>query len=239
MSYIKLENVLRTEDGISYLRANSPVFMDKFKEFLHVAGGFVNPFEFNMGMPDFQTDVVNFEYSYVGATKVILSFTSDVKDRDYDCQYKVFDKVEFSLDKDKNLVINEQSGRLESKYSYNFENTDGGFLKTSYSYQVFNPKGEEILHRGYIDQFDVDSRDFIRLERNLRDPIRGAFDPQLASFDGKKLLPHVKIKNPILTERVNEQGNVKVTSYYFGKNHIVNDKRENYVGNNKEGRTIR
>ena len=239
---IELVKLLRNDDGIKYLKEHSKVFEEKMNRFFKTAAKYVDVTKVNVGDPHSETGLINFESYYNGSKKVVISYLSKPVNRDLDCQFKEFGWIEFSLDKEGNLVINESSGRIESKYGYNFENTDGGVLKTSYSYQEFTPEGIELVYRGYQDQMKLRSSKEVAKDKsrevtfddvfhNLRASIKSGYNPGLAAFDGKTVRDNLLAKRPMLIEfsrSLDNLGLVKEFHCTFNNQMRATDKREKY-----------
>lgn len=230
MDIIDLEKV-KNSDGWKYLSENCSRFEEEVNKFLNGAKPFVNTDAFNSWgiLNNNEGEAINYETNYAGSKKVVLSYTSKPTNRDLDCQFKTFKKIEFSLDRDGNLVINELSGRLESKYGYSFEDGKDGVLKTSYSYQVFTKEGIELLYRGYNDKFILNHDEFIKYS-NLRGWICEKFNPHLENYcDGKVETSGLYGKNANIIERervIDNLGLVKVITAFFNQDGEPINKKE-------------
>lgn len=245
MDSIDLEKILEKDEGIKYLREHSKVFEEKLKHFLQTASEYVDITKVNVGDATFESDRINFETFYYGSKKVALSYVSKPINRDLDCQFKKFCWIEFSLDKDGNLVVNESTGKIESKYGYNFENTDGGVLETSYSYQEFTPEGIELMHKRYHDQIELKSSKEIEKEkgnenhevsfddvfRHLRGCVKGGYNPRIDEFDSKNMRENILANKPIYKEfsrSLDNLGLVKKFQCSFNQKTKRTDKKEEY-----------
>ena len=114
--------------------------------------------------------------------KLIVHYDSNVKNRDLDCQYKMFDKTEFYLDEENNLVINKLDGKLESNYGYDFATTNGGVLNTYYCCQVYDNDGIEMDYQSYSDKHHLSREEFEDYNLDLSMAIEGAYNPHLSSY---------------------------------------------------------
>lgn len=115
----------------------------------------------------------------VSDKKMTISYHSDVLDRDFDCQFKLYNHVELSLDNDNNLIINESSGTLESNYGYSFKDTLGGKLNTRYSYHVYDADGIELSYQSYGDRYILDQNTFDAYKKDFSTVIKEAYNPKL------------------------------------------------------------
>ncbi len=139
---------------------------------------------------EFEKCIRNCLYNVSGAdlvfdisdNKLIVYYNSSIKNRDLDCQYKIFDKTEFYLDEENNLVVNKLDGRLESNYGYDFVNTDGGVAITNYMCQVYDNDGIELDYQGYSDKYHLTNEEFKVFKDGLKSVIEGAYNPNLASY---------------------------------------------------------
>lgn len=250
MEIISLKDV-KNSDGWKYLSENNPKFEELAIKFITEAKALVNPNAFNPTgiFNSNEGEAINYETYYYGSKKVVFSYNSKPTNRDLDCQFKMFKKIEFSLNKEGNLEINELSGRIESKYGYTFDNSKDGILKTSYSYQEFNPQGIELVYRGYDDKFILDEDKFVTINSNLRGCICGGLNPKLDEYDGTS----VKIrgydpneepqkdrfngfygKNPTFVERFRNTDNlglVRVVTSSFNKYGNPSNRDEEYCFN--------
>ena len=241
MEILKLEDIKKS-DGWKYLSERSSKFEILASKFLKEAESFINPLVFSaVGILNSNEGVaVNYETYYYGSKKVVFSYNSKPTNRDLDCQFKTFRKVEFSLDDAGNLVVNDLSGRLESKYGHSLEDSEEGMLKTNYGYQVFTPEGIELIYRGYEDMFSL-NKDNLYKCRNLRGVICGGYNPRLNEFNGNKVAcnGHCKNnefygKNPYLVEKmrsVDNKGLVRVIAATYDKHGEIASKSEEYCFN--------
>ena len=222
MYTIDLEKMKASDDGWKFLSESSPVFEEKVNCFLRNASYHVNVKNFNIDAIDMgrESDVVHLETHYYGSRKFALSYNSGIRNRDLDCQYRLYRRIEFTLDANDNLVIKEMSGRLESKYGYNFENTKGGMFKTNYSYQVFTKEGIELLYRGYSDQSTIKEEDFYSYDRNLGVCTRVGYNPVLENINDNKYGSFAWSKHTRFTELSRSLDNLGlVKEVVFNGNH--------------------
>ena len=139
--------------------------------------------EFDKYLKDsmYNVDISDLVYE-IGDNRLVACYNSNVKNRDLDCQYKVFDKIEFYLDEEGNIIINKLSGKLESNYGYDFLTTNGGVINTHYSCQVFDENGIELDYQSYRDKYHIDSDEFDALESDLKSVTETQYNPNLASY---------------------------------------------------------
>ena len=236
MGIIKLEDV-KNSSGWKYLSENCPKVFEKYAtKFLNMAKPFVNSviFDDNKDFRDKEGEVIHYESNSSGSKKVVFSYTSKIKNRDLDCQFKEFKKIEFSLNDENNLVINELSGRLESKYGHSFDESNDEILKTHYSCQVYTPEGVELMYRGYSDIFNLNQED-LNKDMDLRSIVCDEYNPHLEQYrDGKVSVNGFYGKSPVLFEQmrtVDNLGLVKVVSSSFDKNGEPVNKKEEFCFN--------
>ena len=222
METIKLDDIKQSE-GWKHLNEYCPRFGEKVNKFLNEAYSFVKNNSFNCveGSNNNESEVINYEIYNDRSNKVVLSYISKPINRDLDCQFKIFKKIEFYIDEyTGNFIINELSGKVESKYGYSFENSDARVLITNYSYQVFSKEGIELSYRGYSDKFMYDSEEYFEYD-NLRTCVCEGFNPHLQDYDGNKTKAIYIGKYPNLIERYRSQDNlglVREINSTFGKN---------------------
>ena len=113
--------------------------------------------------------------------KLIVYYNSRIKNRDLDCQFKIFDKTEFYLDEE-GLIVNKLNGRLESNYGYDFVSTDGGVVNTNYMCQLFDNDGIELDYQGYSDKYHLTNEEFKVFQNDIKSVIEEAYNPNLASY---------------------------------------------------------
>ena len=180
---------VKNSDGWIFLSEKCPKFEELANKFIKEAENFVEYDSFNPGAISSNQDgkTINYESYYYGSKEVVFSYTTNPMEREDYCQFKAFKKIKFSLNEDGNLIINELSGRVESNYGHTFDDTDGGVLKTAYSYQEFSPEGIELIYRGYDDKFIFNAPQFSNYSYNLRGIISGGFNPRLEEFEGTKV----------------------------------------------------
>ena len=189
-------------------------------------GRFVKNLTYHINIDDINFIVAN--------QKIIIEAKSEIIKRDLDCEYKTYDKIEFSLDRDNNLIINKKSGNLQSNYGYTFKNTIGGRLNTSYSCQIFNGDGIELLYQSYGDGYDLDQKTFDLYRDDFSKVILGAYDPHLLeSFDNKELNhPGIVGKYGSLLRKMRSDDNLGITQVsriLFGSDtNIASQKEELY-----------
>ena len=248
MDYLDFERIYKSDEGIRYLKEHSKVFDEKLNQFLREASKYVDITKVNLGDPTFESTAISFESYYFGSRKAVFSYISEPINRDLDCQYKQFAWIEFSLDKEGNLVTNKKSGRIESKYGFNFEETNGGILETNYSYQVFTPEGIELLCRIYHDQINLRSSKEIKNDStnkkdtnkevsfndvygHLRGSVKGGYNPRLAEFDSKDFKENKLSNKPVFKEfsrSLDNLGLVKKFQCSFNQKTKRTDKKEEY-----------
>ena len=172
--------------------------------------------------------------------KLIIYYTSGIKERDLDCQFKSFEQTEFSLDEDNNLTINSLNGKLESNYGYDFNNTLGGVINTHYSNVVYDNDGVELNYQSYSDKYHLDDNQFNTFKNDLRGVILSAYNPNLASLTKTNPHPNVvgKYGRYIRQSRSKDNlGIVKVTKYMMSSNANIKNLEEElyfntFYGNN-------
>ena len=250
MEIISLKDV-KNSDGWKYLSENNPKFEELAMKFITEANALVNKDAFNPTaiLNTNEGEAINYETYYYGSKRVVFSYNTKPTNRDLDCQFKMFRKIEFSINKAGNLEVNELSGRIESKYGYTFDSSKDGVLKTGYSYQEFNPQGIELLYRGYEDKFILDEHKFASFNNSLRGCVCGGLNPKLDEYDGtsvkiKGYNPNAKPrkemfngffgKNPTFVERFRDTDNlglVRVITSSFTKYGKPSDRDEEYCFN--------
>ncbi len=184
-------------------------------------GKFINNSSYDVDSDDLVFDLRN--------NKLIVYYTTRVKERDLDCQYKSFEQREFSLDKDNNLMINILDGRLESNYGYDFNNTLGGVINTYYSNVVYDTDGIELSYQSYSDKYHLDKNQFNIFKNDLREVILSAYNPNLSSLNKKNPYPNVigRFGRFIRQNRSKENlGIVEVTKYTMTPNANISDLKE-------------
>lgn len=185
-------------------------------------------------------DELNFEISDM---KLTISYKSKINNRDLDCQFKTFNKMEFSLADNDYLIINEMKGNLESNYGYDFQNTQGGKLNTNYSCSVYDTDGIELSYQGYGDQYPVDKKTFDEYKDDFSAVVLGAYNPNLitvANKTGVYCHPNLVGNNANFIRQIRDKNNlgiVEVSRCSFDKNKAVNNPREElyfntFFGNN-------
>ena len=155
--------------------------------------------------------------------KLTILHTSRVINRDLDCQYKSFEETEFYLDSDNSLIVNELTGKLESRYGYDFKNTPGGVINTHYSCQVFNNEGIELNYQSYGDKYHLDTNEFSAFKDDLRTIVEGPYNPKialLANLTGVYPHPRVIGKSSRYVRQIrseNDLGTIEVSRCSFDK----------------------
>ena len=227
---------VKKSDAWKYLSERSSEFEVLVNKFLSDAKVYVSPIAFTATgiFVDNEGIAVNYETNYYGMKKFVLSYNSKEMNRDLDCQFRVFRRIEFSLNDSGNLIVNDLSGRLESKYGYRFEDDEDAILKTNYSYQEYTPEGIELLYRGYDDQLTI-PKDQLFKYRHLRGSICGGYNPRLNEFNGSNVQCNGFYgKNPTLVEKVrtvDNKGLVRVTTINYGSKGEIANKNEEYCFN--------
>lgn len=169
--------------------------------------------------------------------KLVIICNTRIVNRDLDCQYKLYEKSEIYLDEDNNLIVNSQSGRLESKYGYNFDNTNGGVINTQYSCEVFDADGVELSYQGYSDKYHLDNNEFNAFKKDFPTFVVGAYNPQLSSYANVTgVYPHASVigRNARYIRKIrsnNNLGIIEVTRCSYSNDARVLDAREEYYFN--------
>ncbi len=202
--------------------ARNPKFKEKFIEVVSKSRYFV------------ELDDLSFN---VNEQKLKVFYTSKIKNRDLDSQFKLFKEIEFSLDDDNNLIINELSGRLESNYGYSFDNTDGGKLNTYYLCQVFDEDGIELQFRSYGDRYYLDARAFNTYKNDLSNVVCDIYNPYLIEdIKNSEKYTHPKVigNDSCFQKQMRLKDNlgiIEVLKCSFSKNRGVNDLKDEYYFN--------
>ena len=135
-------------------------------------------FERFINNSSYQLDINDLVFS-IENNKLTVSYSTDIKERDLDCQYRLFVQKEFYVDDEVNLIVNELSGVLESNYGYDFDNTIGGIINTHYSAIQYDIDGIELNYQSYSDKYHLDNRQFKTFRNDIRDVILNAYNPNL------------------------------------------------------------
>ena len=173
----------------------------------------------------------------VNSGQIIVSYNSDVRNRELDCQHKLYNRFEISLDKDNNLIIDELSGSLESNYGYDFENTSGGKLNTHYSCVVYDNMGIELSYQSYGDRYILNPSLFEAYKSNFMSVINGVYNPKLYLYINKydEYCHPSLIGNEAMFIRkardINDLGIVKVSKCFFKKDNAIIDVEDEYYFN--------
>lgn len=196
-----------------------PKFLEKFNEVIKRCSFYMN---------------INDLIINVSDKKMIISYHSNVRNRDLDCQFKLFNRVELSIDEDNNLIINELSGSLESNYGYSFNDTNGGKLNTHYSCYVYDNLGIELSYQSYGDRYNIDKDTFNAYKEDFSSVIKEAYNPHLESFKNKTGVychPNILGYDGRFLKQIRSHDNlgiVEVSKCSFNKQGINNAKEEYY-----------
>ena len=176
----------------------------------------------------------NIRMNVIG-NKLVISYRSNVIERENNCQFVDETKYEVFLDNDDNLVINEASGILRSNYGYGFNNTDGGVLDTHYSCEVYDNDGVELSFQAYSDSHCLEKNMFDTYKIGFMSALDNAYNPNLVSFansTGAMLHANIIGELPMFTRQIrskNDLGVVISSTCQFEKNgKAVNPKEEYY-----------
>ena len=174
---------------------------------------------------------------FIDDNKLIITFRSKVFNRDNNCQYIRETKYEMFLDKNSNLVINELTGVLRSKYGYDINNSTGGVLDTHYSCEVYDPNGVELAFQAYSDTYEVNEKDFGIYKIGFLPVVLGSANPNLVLFSnslGTFLHPSIIGDNPRYIRKIrskNDLGIVISSKCIFDKLGNILDSKEEYYFN--------
>ena len=113
--------------------------------------------------------------------KLVVSYKQPLRERENNCQCTSEVYFEFFLDDD-NLIINKISGEMRSNLGYDFSNSSGGVLDTSYSCEVYDPDGIELAYQGYMDSINLESDTFNVFKEGFSGALNSAFNPNLDQF---------------------------------------------------------
>ena len=170
----------------------------------------------------------------VTSGQIIVSYSSPVKDRELDCQHKLYSRFEISIDKNNNLIVDELSGSLESNYGYDFENTTGGKLNTHYSCETYDDMGIEISYQSYGDRYILNPSKFESYKSNLDSVINDVYNPRLYLYINRGDIychPAIVGKEGMFIRKardVNNLGIVKMSKCFFNKDNEFDAKDEYY-----------
>ena len=142
---------------------------------------FKNIFEDTLNKCLFYTDRDSINIRVVNK-KLVLSYHSRVINRDNNCQLVRDTKYEFFQDKENNLIVNEMSGIMRSKFGYDFDNTKGGVLDTSYICDVYDQDGVELSYQSYSDSYNINESQFKAYRNGFLPAIESAYNPNLVSL---------------------------------------------------------
>ena len=220
----------KIKDTVTWKRlSNNPKFIEEFTRVIRQCLYHVNFDEISVEITD---------------KKINISYCSKTKNRDLDSQYKLFNNVDFFLDDDNNLIINEASGRLESNYGYDFSNTIGGKLNTNYSCNVFDENGIELSFQSYGDKYYLNAEQFKDYNEDLKTKIISTYNPNLFVATSKEsiyAIPGIVGNYSRFFKQIRSKDNlgiVKVSEYTFNGN-SVKDEKEEYYFNTFFGNTIK
>ena len=198
---------------------NHPKFLEVFNEVIKRCSFYMN---------------INDLIINVSDKKMIISYNSNVRERELDCQYKLYNRVELSMDDENNLIINELSGSLESNYGYSFKDTSGGRLNTHYSCQVYDRDGIEVSYQSYGDRYNLDSNAFNIYKEDFSSVIKESYNPKLIDFANKTGVychPNIIGRDGRFLRQIRSHDNlgiVEVSKCSFNNNSVVNPKEEYY-----------
>ena len=173
----------------------------------------------------------------VMGNSLIISYRSDLIERDNNCQFIDETMYEIFLDDEENLVINKTSGVLRSNYGYNFNDTEGGILDTYYSCEVYDMDGIELSFQSYSDTYNLDKRMFDGMKDGYMGALKNVYNPNLVSFANKTgALLHAKSigESPRFTRQIRSKkdlGIVIASTCQFEKDGKVINPREEYYFN--------
>ena len=147
-----LWKVQKYDGAWKYLKESSSVFEKQFNRYLEEAVKLTgsNALELNYSCVG-NEGVICYEGYCRFPGKVVLSFVT----KPVNNEYKELKEVTFSLDYNHNLEVNEIYGRLEANHGYNFRNTVGGMVNTSYRRHVYNKDGIELYSRTFSDEITI------------------------------------------------------------------------------------
>lgn len=215
-----IDNIKKTETW-KYLCSN-PKFEEEFRKT-------VKRYSYYVNINELKFEIRN--------TKIVVSYESKINNRDLDSQFKLFAKMEFFLDDNNYLIVNEMKGNLESNYGHDFENTPGGKLNTSYSCWVYDTDGIELSYQAYGDQYTIDKETFDAYKNDFSSIVLETYNPNLitvANKAGSYCRPDIIGNNANFIRQIrdkNSLGIVEVSKCSFDKNNGVNNAKEEYYFN--------
>ena len=180
----------------------------------------------------YQVDIDNLIFS-IKDNKLVMYYTSNIQNRDLDCQRQVFEQKEFSIDDEGTLSIHELSGSLESNYGYDFNNTIGGIINTHYSTVGYDIDGVELNYQSYSDKYHLDDRQFKTFRNDLRSVVLNAYNPNLTSIE-KNPHPHVIGRDGRFIKEIRSKeslGIVEVIRYIITPNANIGDYQDEFYFN--------
>ena len=81
----------------------NPLFIKKYNKIIKDCSFYINEEDINTTIAD---------------NKLIISYISNIRDRDLNCQFRKISSYKMFTDQDNNLVIDEECGILRSNYGY-------------------------------------------------------------------------------------------------------------------------
>ena len=196
------------------------LFKSKFDEIMAKCAYFVNKKDINVE---------------IAGNKLVISYHSDVRNRELNCQFVRDTKYELYIDQNNGLIVNEYSGSLRSNYGYDFDNTVGGVLDTHYSYEGYDEDGIELLYQAYRDSIDVNKEKFDSYKNGFLNAVLDDYNPNLDSPNNNMYLCALSIGNDAMYTRQkrtkNNLGIVVNSACRFDKLGKVIEPKEEYYFN--------